>query len=585
MKQRSQVSSPFSFLQLSLFLLITLMLPLKTEGQSLEKLQILLKKHGAEYAQQANVLGRGDSKSVYGRFVGFMVRGLEEQGENATARRIAEAFANPETGKIPRTEFAWITHTYARHVYREQIINETAELIKFRTHDAPPTPNRMNPEFVKQREYLRVLAGKLGLYYDDVGGYVQEIWIGEGKESFGVMSHSDVEPVDLSGWTHDPWSGKLIDGEMWGRGTVDDKGPIVTVMYGMRAILDSGLPLKKKLILLVGTDEESANEDVKTYLKTHRPPDQTIVVDMQYPVICAEKGWCGTWLELPRPAGSPAGTGLWIADLRSGFSPSIVPDKAVAKLCASGISLSEAAESVTTKATAFMAQRPGSRLVVETSGDTLVVSAYGKSVHSSLPATGHNALMDLLVFLDREVGPLSNAFSRLAHFGAKYIGFELDGKSLGIQHRDSFMGEVTVATNMFEVTDSTVQLMVNFRTPKGITHKAIEKALNARYTAFNKELNVTLKTTHYLSNAQYINPRTPLVQRLLGIYNRITGERRAAGSIGGGTYAKRLPNAVVFGPTLPDEEYLGHQPNERIKLSTLERNIEILTHTLVEFGL
>jgi len=579
MKQRSQV------LQLPLFLLITMMLPLKTEGQSLEKLQILLKKQGAEYAQQANVFGRGDSRSVYGRFVGLVVRGLEEQGENATARRIAEAFTNPATGQIPRTEFAWITHTYARHVYGEEIINQTAELIKFRTHETPTTPNRMNPEFVRQREYLRVLAGKLGLHYNDVGGYVQEIWIGEGKESFGVMSHSDVETVDLSGWTHDPWSGKLIDGEMWGRGTVDDKGPIVTVMYGMRAILDSGLPLKKKLILLVGTDEESANEDVKTYLKTNRPPDQTIVVDMYYPVICAEKGWCGTWLELPLPSGPPAGKGLWIADLRSGISSSIVPDKAVAKLRAIGMSPGEAAIFVAGKANEFMKERSGSRLLVEAAGDTVVVSAAGKSVHSSVPETGHNALMDLLVFLDRDVRPLPNSFAQLARFGTKYIGFELDGKSLGIKHHDGFMGDVTVAANMFEATDSTVLFMVNMRIPRGITPNAVEKALKTRYSSFNKKENVNLKMTHYMNKAHYTNPRSAFVQQLMGIYNSVTGEHRAPGSIGGGTYARRIPNAVGFGPALPDEEYLGHQPNERIKLSTLERNIEILTHTLVEFGL
>jgi succinyl-diaminopimelate desuccinylase len=574
----------FRSLCLPLLLCLVLVLPPGAGGQSLKKLQELLKKEGAAYAQEANAWGRGDSRSVYGRFVGLVVKGLEDRGEKTLARRISSAFANAGTRPIPRAEFAWITHAYARHLYREAIINETAELIKFRTHESPPTPNRMNPEFVKQREYLRTLAGRLGLHFNDVGGYVQEIWIGEGKQSFGVMSHSDVETVDPAGWKHDPWGGEIIDGALWGRGTVDDKGPIVAAMYGMRAILDSGFPLKKKLILLVGTDEESANEDVTTYLKTRRAPTQTIVVDMYYPVICAEKGWCGTWLELPLPAEAPSGRGLWIADLRSGISPSIVPDNATAKLCVRGVSVSEAAESVTSLAATFMAQRAGSRLQVSVTGDTLVVLASGKSVHSSVPATGHNALMDLLVFLDRDVHPLSNAFSQLAYFGAKYVGFELDGKSLGIKHRDRFMGDVTVAVNMFGRTDSTVELMINFRVPRGIPLPAIEKALKARYAAFNKEQGVDLKSRHYMNKAHYIDPRTPFVQRLLGIYNSVTGERRAAGSIGGGTYARRLPNAVVFGPALPDEEYLGHQPNEHIMLSTLERNIELLTHTLVEFG-
>jgi succinyl-diaminopimelate desuccinylase len=71
----------------------------------------------------------------------------------------------------------------------------------------------------------------------------------------------------------------------------------------------------------------------------------------------------------------------------------------------------------------------------------------------------------------------------------------------------------------------------------------------------------------------------------MSIYNRLTGDSLTAQSMGGGTYARRLPNAVVFGPKMPDEEYTGHQPDEFIKLSTLETNIEILTHTITDFAL
>jgi len=96
---------------------------------------------------------------------------------------------------------------------------------------------------------------------------------------------------------------------------------------------------------------------------------------------------------------------------------------------------------------------------------------------------------------------------------------------------------------------------------------------------------VKLKVTHYISAPLYNDPGSPFVQRLLAIYNAVTGEKRMPQSIGGGTYAHRIPNAVVFGPALPDEEYLGHQPNELLKVSTLIRNIEILTHTMFDFGL
>ncbi|MDH3251596.1 MAG: M20/M25/M40 family metallo-hydrolase, partial [Ignavibacteria bacterium] len=241
---------------------------------------------------QARAGGGGDSKRVYREFVRRIADELESGGEKKAAARLRKALTSGGNPDFPRTELAWITHAYAREMYKDDIIRETGQLIKFRTF-ATDVPNRQNPEFIKQKEYLRSLAQKLGLQFNDVNGYVQEIWIGDGPESFGLMSHSDVQPVIASEWKSDPWSGAVVDGAIWGRGSVDDKGPIVAIMYGMRALLDSGFPLRKKIILLVGTDEESANEDVSTYLKTNAAPDQTIVVDSNYPVICAEKGWCG----------------------------------------------------------------------------------------------------------------------------------------------------------------------------------------------------------------------------------------------------------------------------------------------------
>jgi predicted dipeptidase len=552
------------------------------QGRASEQLVSLLNEKGAKLVEQAKT-GTSDGKATFRNFVTLISRELEKQGDGQTARRLREALPGKKED-IPRTEFAWIIHTFAREFYRDEIIRTTGELVRFRTF-ATDVPNRENPEFMKQKEYLRDLAIRLGLGFNDVGGYVQEIWVGEGSRSFGIMSHSDVQPVEPSEWSHDPWSGKVIDGSIWGRGSVDDKGPICAVMYGMRALLDSGLPLRKKIILLVGTDEESANEDVTTYLQTNAPPDQTIVVDSNFPVVCAEKGWCGIWLHLPRGLGGSGDGGLRIVNLHSGFSPSIVPEKATAHLLTAGVAVEKAAESVRNLAGAFMEARSGSRLEVVLNGDTIVVTARGRSVHSSVPATGHNALMDLLVFLDRDVQPLRNEFSLMAKFAAQNIGFELDGKTLGIAHHDDFMGDMTVAANMFQTSDTTVMFMFNFRRPKGLSREEVESALASRFRTFEQQHGVKFADSRYIGEPHYTDPATPFVQQLLGIYNGITGENRRAQSVGGGTYAQRLPNAVVFGPAMPDEEYLGHQPDERFRISTLLRNIEILTHAMVEFGM
>jgi acetylornithine deacetylase/succinyl-diaminopimelate desuccinylase-like protein len=262
-----------------------------------------------------------------------------------------------------------------------------------------------------------------------------------------------------------------------------------------------------------------------------------------------------------------------------------VPERATARLVSIGTPSSEAKTAIEKEIGRFRDRRDGARIEVALAGDTLELTAWGKSVHSAGPENGHNALMDLLVFLDGSLHVLPNAYGLMAKFAAQHIGFELDGKSLGIAYRDEFMGAVTVSANMFQETDTTLTFMFNFRIPRGIARAEIEQTLNSRFEAFAKEHGFSFSDTRYMSDAHYIDPETPFVQRLLAIYNSVTGENRKAQSIGGGTYAHRLPNAVVFGPALPDEEYRGHQPDEYFLVSTLLKNIEILTHTMVAFGM
>jgi dipeptidase D len=457
---------------------------------------------------------------------------------------------------------------YAVGRYLNDVIRHTAELIRFKTF-ATGVPNRNNPEFIRQRDYLRSLSGRLGLRFADVDGYVQEIWIGDGAESFGIMSHSDVQPVDPREWSHDPWSGEVKDGCIWGRGAIDDKGPIAAVMFGMRALLDRGVTLRRKTLLLVGTDEESANEDVAYYLKARKPPSRTIVVDSNYPVVCAEKGWGGLWLELPRQKTAPPGDGWIVEEIGAGIAASIVPEKATAVLRAQGA--------------APELPRPPAKVTVERKDAQVMVTARGRSVHSSLPQTGENALMTLLVYLDR-LRPLPNALSLMAGFAAAHIGFDVYGGGLGIAHRDPFMGPLTVSATVFETTPEAAKLTINLRVPKGITTARIEKEIDTRLQAFQQARHVRFGVRKYLEDPLYQDPNSEFVERLLGVYNRVTGENRNAQSISGGTYAKRLPNALVFGPAMPDEEYLGHRPDEHIRISTLSKNLEILTEAMAEFA-
>jgi acetylornithine deacetylase/succinyl-diaminopimelate desuccinylase-like protein len=142
-----------------------------------------------------------------------------------------------------------------------------------------------------------------------------------------------------------------------------------------------------------------------------------------------------------------------------------------------------------------------------------------------------------------------------------------------------------VAPAMFSVTDTTAMFMFNFRVPRGISREKIQAKFADRFGRFVKKHNIEMFDYRWIGDPTYHDPQGPFVQRLLRIYNTITGEKQKPQAISIGTYAHRLPVAVVFGPALPNENYAVQQPDESLLLSSLMRNVELLTHAMVEFGM
>ena len=80
---------------------------------------------------------------------------------------------------------------------------------------------------------------------------------GDGSQRPLMLSgHVDVVPVERERWTHDPFGGEVIDGEVWGRGALDMKGFMAMYMQIFLQVRRRGLPLRRDLILAAIADEE-----------------------------------------------------------------------------------------------------------------------------------------------------------------------------------------------------------------------------------------------------------------------------------------------------------------------------------------
>ncbi len=78
--------------------------------------------------------------------------------------------------------------------------------------------------------------------------------------------------------------------KLYGRGTMDDKGPIITTLYSLKVIKDLKLPLSKRVRIIFGTNEENGCSEIQYYKDREKPPIMGFTPDGDYPIIYAEKG-------------------------------------------------------------------------------------------------------------------------------------------------------------------------------------------------------------------------------------------------------------------------------------------------------
>lgn len=85
------------------------------------------------------------------------------------------------------------------------------------------------------------------------------------------MAHYDVVPVDESdAWTHPPFAGVIADGSVYGRGALDDKGPLIVVLEAVENLLADGFVPPQDVYLSFGGNEETygrAAEEIARVLR------------------------------------------------------------------------------------------------------------------------------------------------------------------------------------------------------------------------------------------------------------------------------------------------------------------------------
>lgn len=399
---------------------------------------------------------------------------------------------------------------------------------------------------------------QMGFKTQNFDGYIAHADLGEGsdEDALAILAHLDVVP-EGDGWKYPPYGAVIENGRMYGRGTSDDKGPAVAALYAMKAVKDAGIPLRRKVRLILGCDEESGWEDIAHYNKVATMPRMGFSPDASYPIINIEKGICR--LELH---GVLSNEGLQVIAFNNGERPNVIPGRA------SALVVGDAATVAQAEAAAKKLDIPAE---VQLTDKGVSITVTGISGHAAYPETARNANSEMLLLL-RELGVQGDLCLL-----ADKIGLDYKGEGLEISVSDGISGYLTCNLGIIRADEGGVYATLDIRYPVMTNPDMIIKNVSSSLPGMRVDA-MEVKEPHHVPAG------SELVQNLLDAYHEVTGYKRKCLYTGGGTYARSLQEGVAFGASFPQDEDLAHQANEYADIEGLYKNIKIFALAIVKLA-
>lgn len=357
----------------------------------------------------------------------------------------------------------------------------------------------------------------------------------EGQPDLGIWLHGDVVP-EGAGWNYDPYQATEYKGCVIGRGAADNKGQLCAIFHLLKIFKDLDVALNYNPALYMGSNEETGMKDIPPFLEQCTPPRLSLVPDSSFPVGYGGKGGMSITFCSKCP--------LHGIQIVAGQDDD--PGKAVAKV-------------------------------------------YGKSIithspprHSANPDPNGNMITCLMERLLEE--NLAEAQDRPVLEFFKMVSLDIHGEQLGIYAKSEEMSALTVYAQKIDDEKGCPALTVNIRYPVGITYDEIVARAGAVAETYGLEVSHSeCRIKPYLLDKTW-----PVITRLAEIANEVTGEQKKIYTLGGGTYAHKLPNALAFGmdgnkkpEDFPHGHGGAHGVDECVSLDRLQRAMKIYARALL----
>ncbi|MCD7765699.1 MAG: Sapep family Mn(2+)-dependent dipeptidase [Lachnospiraceae bacterium] len=445
---------------------------------------------------------------------------------------------------------------------------------------------------------------------------------GAAEKGLDILAHLDVVPVTEDWTVTQPFEPKIVDGRIYGRGTADDKGPAIAALYALRAIRELGIPMKKGVRLVLGSDEECGSSDLAYYYGIEQEAPYTFTPDADFPVINIEKGrlegkfhaeFAGDKAKTPQPR---------ILSLKSGDKANVVPGRAtlileglpedVVRAAADAVAEETGVTFAVTKLADDAAQiniNPGEASECDGAGsgksserEQLRIDARGQAAHASTPQEGKNALTATLRLVAKLAGMTDcdgekcgeavdddrtenggNAdLERTAGLEAllaldRLFPYEdTCGRALGVYREEAQSGAVTLCFSILDYTPERLSGTFDARLPIGCTEENTKKPIMEALASHGMILG-----DRPMTKPHCVPGDSAFVRILLDSYEHYTGIKGEPISTGGGTYVHGLERGVAFGCMTPDVDNHMHGDDEFMVIDRLVMSAKIFADAIV----
>ncbi|MBR2553742.1 MAG: Sapep family Mn(2+)-dependent dipeptidase, partial [Aeriscardovia sp.] len=396
------------------------------------------------------------------------------------------------------------------------------------------------------------IAERMGFRTKNLDNYCGYAEIGEGDDIIGLVAHLDVVP-EGDGWKSDPFT-MIREGDVvYGRGVSDDKGGAIASLYTLQMIRELGLPLNKRIRVLMGCNEESGSACMAHYNEVEEPITIGFTPDGSFPGIYGEKGMISM---------SCFSKNTKILSMEGGFVTNAVCHHCVTIVPTDAVDEDKLKDA--------LAKTPLVDFSVVREGDAFVIDAQGIAAHASTPLLGVNAASFTMKAL-KEAG-MDDDF---VDYYNEHIGTTCDGEGYNLKIEDEY-GNLTLNNGIVRMTDGCIECTIDIRVPVTYQEEQLRELVKNR---LEDEKGKTVVNS--IGKPLFFPKDSPMVKALQDAYVKVTGDSDSPLLvIGGGTYAKSIPGIIAFGCEFPGVDNHIHDANERLEVRELLLQVEIYTEAV-----